>query len=87
MILSFVRKDVVIFSFIASIFFAITAISSFNVEKITCEYNTEWSCYSYGINLNSLGILFSTFGILMFFYAVFSALYGIGDEIGKVGGS
>ncbi|MHA1874038.1 MAG: hypothetical protein ACTSVB_07980 [Candidatus Heimdallarchaeaceae archaeon] len=83
MILSFLRKDIIISFFIASIFMFILALASFNIEKVTCSYDTSWSCYEYSTNLSSIGYLWSGLGIITLFYGLFMAISDVGEDLSK----
>ena len=74
LIFSMVRKDLLIFGWLASVIFLFLSVLSFDIEKNFCEAGNvsigEWSCYTlhysaFGLNWFWLGL-----GLIMLAYSI-----------------
>jgi len=68
MVLSFVKKEIVVFDWLAFILMSVTSLMSANIEVITC---TATACNP--VNFESIGLIWmwSGLGLLMFIMAVY----------------
>jgi hypothetical protein len=85
MLLALLKKDIVIYSFIAVILFIILALNTFRVETNFCEVVNEttssWSCYTKITTDATLGYFYSGLGLFMLIYGIIMAFVGGGEAI------
>lgn len=82
MFLSLTTKNVIL-PFIACIFLLVVGLATFNIEKVTCDYEGGWSCHEYSTGFSSIGYLFMGLGIVMLIYGFFMTFLNLTEDVSK----
>lgn len=84
MLISFFKTDVLIIKWITVIIFLMLGVTSFNLNRIFCEYTSSgWNCFVHQYRATNLAYLWFGLGAVMLIYAFITSVMQPAKEIAE----